>query len=290
MRAVTVACVVAALGWGCAPTITYDTGATSGRGAGTGVSIGPGGEGGAGAGAGAVGGAGSMSSSSSSSSHGGGAAGGLGPTAATCAAEHQSGSVFGAPCAYAPCSSAHAPPAMLPITANDGTSYCMDTRAVSAADYAAFLAAGVDPGLQPSRCLWNTTFKPGAIDPQTSSGCTGFDPVGAPDADVTCVDLCDAEAYCLWAGKRLCGRIGGGDIAYVDDGKPGMDQFTFACQTQAIPFVERPAATVFEWEPVCITELSADSLCNVRDVQCYILDNWKASRQAEDLGFRCCGD
>jgi hypothetical protein len=169
---------------------------------------------------------------------------------------------------------------MIPIVGENGTTYCMDTRTVSAGEYAAFLAAKVDPSAQPSRCLWNDSFEPGCA----------FDPIQAPNADVTCVDLCDAEAYCLWAGKRLCGRIGGGDIDYADDGKPSIDQFTFACQSHQLPFVEHPASSVFEWEPVCVEELSATSLCNVRDLQCYLYDNWAASKQDPHLGFRCCAD
>jgi hypothetical protein len=34
---------------------------------------------------------------------------------------------------------------------------------------------------------------------------------------VSCVDVCDARAYCAWAGKRLCGRIAG-DLLDVTQG------------------------------------------------------------------------
>ncbi len=119
-------------------------------------------------------------------SSGAGAAGGLGPTSGACSAEDQSGSVFGAACAYAPCSDVHAPPAMVPIVAGNGQSYCMDTRTVTAGDYAVFLAAAVDPSEQPSRCLWNKTFVPGATTDPPSQQCPKFayDPEGAPDAPV----------------------------------------------------------------------------------------------------------
>ncbi len=46
--------------------------------------------------------------------------------------------------------------------------------------------------------------------------------------------------------------IGGGDVDYANDGEPSIDQFTFACEDQMVDLVERPAADVFEWEPVCV--------------------------------------
>jgi hypothetical protein len=289
MRVLGAVSLVAVVAWGCAPTIIDDPTDPANRHA-------SGGGPGHGGSSGGLGGAelgGSSASTSSTTSSGTAGSGGLGPTSEACAEEDQSGSVFGAACAYAPCAAAHAPPAMIQISAGGGRTYCMDTRTVSAADYAAFLEAKIDPGQQPSHCLWNETFAPGAgtTNPMPEE-CppNAFDPVHAPNAPATCVDLCDAEAYCLWAGKRLCGRIGGGDVVYADDGLPSLDQFTFACDDEAISFTERPAADVYEWEPVCESELTASSLCNVRDQQCYLYDNWLAGRQSSRLGFRCCAD
>jgi formylglycine-generating enzyme required for sulfatase activity len=37
------------------------------------------------------------------------------------------------------------------------------------------------------------------------------------DAAVRCVDFCDAFAYCAWAGKRLCGRVGGPSQSVFSD-------------------------------------------------------------------------
>ncbi len=76
-------------------------------------------------------------------------------------------------------------------------SYCIDSTEVTNADYDEFLAAKADDTSgQPPECSWNTSF---------------IRVFGGPkDGPVQAVDWCDALAYCTWAGKRLCGRIGGG--------------------------------------------------------------------------------
>lgn len=80
------------------------------------------------------------------------------------------------------------------------TGYCIDATEVTNAAYAEFLAANVDPKTQPAKCAANTTFTP--------AGST----FTANDLPVVNVDWCDAFAYCAWAGKRLCGKIGGGSL------------------------------------------------------------------------------
>jgi hypothetical protein len=37
-------------------------------------------------------------------------------------------------------------------------------------------------------------------------------PKETPDRVLMCADWCDAVAYCKWAGKHLCGKIGGGGV------------------------------------------------------------------------------
>jgi formylglycine-generating enzyme required for sulfatase activity len=46
---------------------------------------------------------------------------------------------------------------------------------------------------------------------------------------VTYVDWCDAYAYCLGAGKRLCGKIGGGPNTYTDFSNAGFSQWYYVC-------------------------------------------------------------
>ena len=98
------------------------------------------------------------------------------------------------------------------VRINAATSYCIDSTEVTEADYALFVASGVGFGAaRPSACAWKASFVPGSPDQELKCR---WDPETYPHLPVTCVDWCDAYAYCQWAGKRLCGEVGGGSVPW----------------------------------------------------------------------------
>ena len=102
-------------------------------------------------------------------------------------------------------------------------SYCIDKTEVTAAQYAGFLAA-VEAGAPlplPAACAGKTSFTPGA-------------PLAQGDYPVASVDWCDAFAFCVWAGKRLCGRIGGGASAWTEVADSGASQWYRACSFEGL--------------------------------------------------------
>lgn len=109
-------------------------------------------------------------------------------------------------------------------------SICIDTTEVRNADYQLFIAAkGTDVTGQAPECAWNATWQPDAK-------CT-FDPGAQPDYPVVAVDQCDAAGYCKWAGKRLCGKVGGGvvpgtSMSVLDDAK--TSERTAACTAAGV--------------------------------------------------------
>jgi sulfatase modifying factor 1 len=96
-------------------------------------------------------------------------------------------------------------------------SYCIDSTEVTGADYAAFLGTDAGGGLEPPQCAW----KHGSYD---NGGMVNGDAGPAGN-----VDWCDAYVYCLWAGKRLCGAIGGGSAPYGAFADASVNQWFAAC-------------------------------------------------------------
>ena len=111
------------------------------------------------------------------------------------------------------------PGLMVLIQAPQGGSYSIGQTEVTQAQYAKFLAEKEgDLSGQPAICSFNTTFVP--LSP--------WPPLTRFDYPVTSVDWCDAYAYCKWAGRRLCGRIGGGPGTI---GELGSSQWYNACSS-----------------------------------------------------------
>jgi hypothetical protein len=97
-------------------------------------------------------------------------------------------------------------PNMLRLFGGGSPALCIDETEVSARQYKPFVAAfaaGATPP-QTAECAANASVVP--VDMSTSA-------MPSLDADdpVDRIDRCDAQLYCAWAGKHLCGRRDGTD-------------------------------------------------------------------------------
>ena len=189
-----------------------------------------------------------------------------------------------------------APPAMVRVG-----SFCIDSTEVTAGQYKAFTnAMQSDLRNQPAICRWNTTLYPGTSShPADWSIAPGFE-----DAPITLVNWCQAAAYCNWAGKRLCGHIGGGENPIANRNDPNASEWMWTCTrggTRTYPYgdaVDQSACVtgrkkpdlvkshppceggypgifdmsgnLFEWEDSC-TGTGQDDACLVRG------GSWKSS-------------
>ncbi len=121
-------------------------------------------------------------------------------------------------CASGCTSGLEGPPLVRIASANPP--FCIDAREVTNAEYARFLMT--NPSIvQPIIACQasNLTFAPTEWPVAPARA-------GHP---VTGVDWCDAWGYCRWAGKRLCGRIGGGTLGSSDFADPTKSQWMNAC-------------------------------------------------------------
>ncbi len=125
-------------------------------------------------------------------------------------------------------------PTMVRVAVPPSGSYCVDRTEVTNADYAQFLAnvATLDRNTLPAVCATHGPFVPVGTDggptfPYTSG--LDADPVGN-------VDWCEAAAFCIWAGKRLCGHIGGGTNPMSDAVNSSASQWFNACSLNGTLF------------------------------------------------------
>ena len=204
--------------------------------------------------------------------------------------------------------------------------FAIAAREASNADYALFLAAGVDPGAQPDVCAWNSEFTP----------TTWPVPATARELPVVNIDWCDAQAFCAWSGKRLCGAIGGGASSFSAIIDAQADQWYRACSGGigmkypygtaydgdtcngkdagvAAPVVGGAFAAcqgpvtglfdlsgnVWEWVDACDGDAGADDECLRRggsfksvpdDMRCDLLSKRPRSLALDHVGVRCCAD
>jgi len=197
-------------------------------------------------------------------------------------------------------------PPLVRLASPDGIPYCIDRFEVSQQQYLAFLEAKKgDTSGQPEQCSWNKDFSPNLQEGSTTKCPAGaYDPGKKGALPMICADWCDAKAYCAWAGKRLCGQVGGGSVApksYADakvsqwynacsqGGKtvypygdvyqngvcvgeskasdPAEAESKTGCHGQQAPFseIEHLSGNVYEWEDSCQKNPPGGGLdCQVR--------------------------
>ncbi len=95
--------------------------------------------------------------------------------------------------------------------------FCIDSTEVTEYQYADFLDSTPLVEGQPPFCAFNTSFNGWSSQIPRST---------KPRRDV---DWCDARAYCQWAGKRLCGRPGGGSAPFDEFASAAGSEWYFAC-------------------------------------------------------------
>lgn len=109
--------------------------------------------------------------------------------------------------------------------------YCVDQTEVTSQQYAAFLATNPSLGSQPALCAWNTDFSPTAMASPENCPNLGnaYDPVARPNYPVSCIDWCDADAYCKSVGKHLCRSFAGTDVTASKTADATSDEWYAAC-------------------------------------------------------------
>jgi formylglycine-generating enzyme required for sulfatase activity len=116
------------------------------------------------------------------------------------------------------------PDEMQEISSPDGSTFCIDRRETTRLEFDEFVRTGSLAPVPPVRA--SDPCNGLELEPRGGADCTSpYETDLDPDLPVTCVDSCEARAYCLFRGKRLCGGPGG-----VLEGRSGNDEWSLACR------------------------------------------------------------
>jgi sulfatase modifying factor 1 len=184
-----------------------------------------------------------------------------------------------------------------------GQEFCIDMTEVTNVSYQFFVDANPSPTFR-AECTWKTTHAwslPSGSVYETGRG----------DWPVVGVDWCDADAYCAWAGKKLCSRerwsaacsgAGARKYSYGDsfdknacnlDGQKEAVGTRASC-TGAYDGVYDLLGNVEEWGDVPFVAGSSsntDSTRTLGGLDC-TSEGAAAVRalRSDAIGFRCCAD
>jgi hypothetical protein len=113
-----------------------------------------------------------------------------------------------------------------------GPSFCIDKTEVTQAQYDEFRRGVGDGSIAPGSpfvgCLGHVGYDPAAA-PGGDECRDSYQPEVTPSLPVTCVDFCDAAAYCVWKGRGPCGDIDTTSLDKNEVMNVAHDQWFVAC-------------------------------------------------------------